>query len=115
MGFNEVTAAGQAFSEGTEVFGESFSYTAPNGGATTAGLVGVFNQVEIEYQFNEFSVKKLTGLMCVTSKPQWVTAGVTPADRGIIIYGGISYQIDKIDGSDTAAEPAYGFTCKKLT
>ena len=115
MGFNEVTAAGQSFSEDTTVFGESFTYTAPNGGATTSGLVGVFNQVESEYQFDEYSTKKLTGYVCVTSKPQWTTAVVTPADRGIITYGSVTYQIEKIDGLNTAAEPAYTFTCKKLT
>ena len=54
--FNDITAAVQDFSEGTELFGESFSYTAPNGGATTSGLVGVFNQVEIDYQFEDFEV-----------------------------------------------------------
>lgn len=113
MGFNEVTAAGQDFSEGTEVFGESFTYTAPNGGQTTSGLVGVFNQVEIEYQFDDFSVKKLTTLIVVTSKPQW--AAVVPGDRGIVTYNSITYQIEKIDGLSTPAEPAYTFTCKKLT
>lgn len=113
MGFNEVTAAGQAFSEGTDIFGESFSYTAPNGGATTSGLIGVFNQVEVEYQFDEFSTKKVTALYVVTSKTQW--GGVVPGDRGVVTYGGITYQIEKIDGADTAAEPAYGFTLKKLT
>ena len=113
MGFNDVTAAGQEFSEGSEVFGESFTYTAPNGGATTSGLVGVFNQVEIEYQFDDFSVKKLTSLICVTSKTQW--GAVSPADRGIITYDSITCQIEKIDGLTTPAEPAYTFTCKKLT
>lgn len=113
MGFNEVTAAGQAFSENTDVFGESFTYTAPNGGATTSGLVGVFNQVEIEYQFDEFSTKKLTAMYCVTSKPQW--GAVVPGDRGIITYDSITYQIEKIDGSNTPAEPAFGLTLKKLT
>ncbi len=108
MGFNEVTAAGQDFSENSEVFGESFTY----GGAS---LVGVFNQVEIEYQFGEFSTKKLTGLICITSKPQWVAASVVPADRGVLTYGGITYQIEKIDGLNTGAEPAYGLTLKKLT
>lgn len=113
MGFNEVTAAGQDFSENTEIFGESFTYTAPNGGSTTSGLVGVFNQVEIEYQFDEFSTKKMTALICVTSKPQW--GAVVPADRGTVTYGGIAYQIEKTDGTDTAAEPAFGLTLKKLT
>jgi len=113
MGFNEVTAAGQDFSEGTEIFGESFTYTAPNGGATTSGLVGVFNQVEIEYQFDDFSTKKMTALICVSSKPQW--ASVVPANRGKVTYGNIGYQIEKIDGADTAAEPAYQLTLKRLT
>jgi hypothetical protein len=108
MTFNEATAAGQAFSESLDVFGEPFTY------ANTA-LVGVFNQVEIEYQFGEFSTKKITGLMCVTSKPQWAAANIAPADRGVLNYGGINYQIEKIDGTDTAAEPAYGLTLKKLT
>ncbi len=113
MGFNEVTAAAQEFSEGTEVFGESFSYTAPNGGTTTSGLVGVFNQVEIEYQFDDFSTKKVTALMCITSKTQW--GAVVPADRGIVTYGSVTYQIEKTDGTSTAAEPAFGLTLKKLT
>ena len=113
MGFNDVTAFGQAFSEGSDVFGESFSYTAPNGGSTTSGLVGVFNQVEIEYEFSEFSVKKMTALLVVTSKPQW--GAVIPSDRGTVTYGRIAYQIEKIDGTDTAAERAYGLTLKKLT
>jgi hypothetical protein len=113
MGFNEVTAAGQSFSEGTSIFGESFTYTAPNGGATTSGLVGVFNQVEIEYGFDEFSTKKVTGIVCVSSKTQW--GAVVPADRGVITYGGVTYQAERIDGTNTAAEPAYTLTCKKLT
>ena len=115
MGFNDVTAAGQAFSEGTDIFGESFSYTGPSGGATTPGLVGVFNQVEIEYQFDEFSTKKLTGLICVTSKPQWSTASISPADRGVINYGSVAYQIEKIDGLSSPGEPAFTLTLKKLT
>ena len=113
MGFNEVTAAGQAFSEGTSIFGESFTYTAPNGGATTSGLIGVFNQVEIEYQFSEFSTDKKTGLICVSSKTQW--GAVVPGDRGTITYNSITYQIEKVDGSNTPAEPAFTLTCKKIT
>ena len=108
MGFNEVAVFGQTFSENTQVFGESFTYSG-------ASLIGVFNQVEIEYAFGEFSTKKITGLMLVTSKPQWTTAGVTPTDRGVITYGSITYQIEKIDGINTAAEPAFTLTLKKLT
>ena len=113
MGFNEVTASVQGFSESTQLFGESFSYTAPNGGATTSGLVGVFNEVEVEYNFNEFSTNKRTALMCVSSKTQW--GSVVPADRGIITYGSITYQVEKIDGANTAAEPCFGLTLKKIT
>lgn len=108
MGFNEVTAAGQEFSESTELFGEAFTYS-------NVALVGVFNQVEIEYQLGEFSTKKLTGLICVSSKPQWTAANIAPADRGVVTYGSNTYQIEKIDGLNTAAEPAYGLTLKKLT
>ena len=113
MGFNDVTAAVQAFSEDSEIFGESFTYTAPNGGATTSGLVGVFNQVEIEYQFDDFSTKKVTALMCVASKTQW--GAVVPGDRGTVTYGGIAYQIEKVDGTNSSGEPAFGLTLKKLT
>lgn len=108
MGFNEVTAAAQDFSESTELFGESFTYSGTS-------LVGVFNQVEIEYQFGEFSTKKVTGLLCVTSKAQWTAASLTPADRGVVTYGSNTYQIEKIDGLNTAAEPSYALTLKKLT
>ena len=108
MGFSDVVAAGQTFSEATEVFGEAFTYSATS-------LVGVFNQVEIEYQFGEFSTKKVTGLTCVTSKAQWTAASITPADRGVVTYGSIAYAIEKIDGLNTAAEQAYTLTLKRLT
>ena len=108
MGFNEVTAAGQAFSESTELFGESFTYQGTS-------LVGVFNQVELDYQMADFSIRKVTGLVCVTSKPQWVAAGLVPADRQTITYGGVAYPIQQIAGADTDGEPAYTLTLFKLT
>ena len=108
MGFNETAAAGQDFSESTDVFGESFTYS-------NTSLVGVFNQVEVEYQFDEFSTRKQTALACVTSKTQWTTANVTPANRGVLTYGSANYVIEKIDGVDTAAECAYTLTLKRLT
>ena len=113
MGFNEVTAAGQDFSENTEIFGEVFSYTAPNGGATTSGLVGVFNQVELTFTLADFSFQKITALLVVSSKPQW--GAVVPDNRGTVSYNGVGYQIEKLDGTNTPAEPAYGITLKKLT
>ncbi len=108
MGFNDVTAFGQAFSEGSEVFGESFTYQ-------NTALVGVFDQVTKQFTFDDFSTKKITQLICVTSKPQWAAAGLVPANRQQIVYGGIGYEIENIDGANTAAEPAYTLTCKKLT
>jgi len=78
-------------------------------------LVGVFNQVEVEYQFDEFSTRKQTALACVTSKTQWTTASITPANRGVLTYGSANYVIEKIDGADTAAECAYTLTLKRLT
>lgn len=106
--FYDVAKAGQDFAENTEIFGESFTYS-------NASLVGVFNQVEIEYQFGDFSTRKETALICVTSKAQWTTANVAPANRGVVAYGGINYAIEKIDGSDTSAEPAFTLTLKRLT
>lgn len=108
MGFYDVAAAGQNFAENTDIFGEAFTYS-------NASLVGVFNQVEIEYQFGDFSTRKETALICVTSKAQWTTANVTPANRGVVTYGGIGYSIEKIDGMSTGAEPAYTLTLKRLT
>ena len=108
MGFNEVTAAGQDFSENSEIFGESFTYANNN-------FIGVFNQVDIEYRLDEFSVRKITGLICVTSKTQWEDAGVVPQDRGLLTYGGISYPIQAIAGSNSSAEPAYSLTLFRQT
>jgi len=113
MGFNDVTAAVQAFSEDSEMFGESFTYTAPNGGATTSGLVGVCDEVVIDFQFDEFTTKKITVLTVVSSKTQW--GAVVPGDRGVVTYNAITYQIERIGGLDTPAEPTYSLTCKKLT
>lgn len=108
MGFNEVTAAGQDFSENSDIFGESFTYA-------NVALVGVFNQVEMDFTFADFSVRKITALICISSKPQWAAANITPADRESITYGGIAYQIQQIAGANTAAEPAYELTLFKKT
>lgn len=108
MGFNDVTAYGQSFAENSEVFGEAFTYQ-------NTALVGVFDQVVKTFDFSDFSTKKVTQLICVTSKPQWATAGLVPTNRQQIVYGGIGYEIENIDGANTAAEPAYTLTCKKLT
>jgi hypothetical protein len=108
VSFNDLVTAGQDFAEQSDLFGESFTY----GGAT---LAGVFNQVDLDYRFDEFSVRKVTALVCVTSKAQWTTAGVAPADRGLLTYGGVGYSIQNIAGSDTSAEPAYTLTLVKLT
>lgn len=108
MGFNEVTAAGQAFSEGTEVFGEAFTYA-------NVSLVGVFSQVEGEYRFSDQSIRKITALVCVTSKPQWAAANITPANRQLLTYAGEAYPLQQIAGDDSPSEPAYTLTMFKLT
>ncbi len=108
MGFNDVTAAGLSFSEDPEIFGESFTYQ-------NTSLIGVFSQVEIEYRFDEFSMRKITALVCVSSKPQWETAGLVPSDRETVTYGGIDYPIQQIAGANTAGEPAYTLTLFRLT
>lgn len=106
MSFNDVTQAGQKYSE--TVFGEAFSYQSTQ-------LRGVFDWVQREYRFEDFSTRIVTELICVTSKTQWVTAGLAPANRGVITYGGITYQIESIDGADTVGDPAFTLTLKKLT
>lgn len=106
MGFNDITKAGQEFAETT--FGESFTY----GGAT---LTGVFDWVQVQYEFEEAGTRAQTVLVCVSEKTQWTTAGVSPANRGELTYGGIVYQIDQIDGANTSGDPAFTLTLRKLT
>lgn len=108
MGFLDVVEAGQEFSENSNIFGENFTYQ-------NTQLVGCFDQVDIEYRFDEFSVRKITALVCVTSKDQWTTAGLVPADRETVTYGGIDYPIQQIAGANSAGEPAYTLTLFRLT
>lgn len=110
MGFNDITRLGQQFSE--TAMGESFSYTSPSG-STVLGLTGVFNQVEVDFQFDEHSTRAVTQLICVASKTQW--GATVPANRGVITYGGIGYSIDRVNGAQSTGEPAYELTCKRLT
>ncbi len=108
MSFNEVTAAGQAFSEDPEIFGESFAYEGTD-------FVGVIDQVVREFQMADFSTRLRTVLTVVSSKPQWVIAGKLPRNRGQITYAGKIYEIHDVAGDDTPAEPAFTLTCFKLT
>jgi len=101
--FANVVAAGQDFAENTNFFGESFTY----GGAT---LVGVFSQVEVEYEHSDFSIRRKLALVCVSSKTQWTTAGVSPGNRGTLTYNSIDYTIEGINGADTPGEPAFTLT-----
>ena len=111
MGFDSVNRAAQSFAE--EQMGEPFTYTAPDGGAITAGLNGVFNKVEFTYTFVDFSTKQVTSVVCISSKAQW--QGVIPSERGLINYGGFSYKVDRFDGASSAGEPAYQIVLEKLT
>lgn len=106
MGFLETVTAGQLFSE--NAFGEAFTYS-------NVALVGVFNEVDDLYTFNDPATRKTTSLVCVSSKAQWTAANVAPANRGVVTYGGVTYQIEEIAGANTGGEPAFTLTLKKLT
>lgn len=106
MGFNDITLAGQVFSE--TQFGESFTYS-------NTTMTGVFDWVQRAYELEEVGTRLLTVLVCVSSKTQWTTANIAPANRGTVTYGGIAYQIEDIAGANTAGDPAYTLTLKKLT
>ena len=95
--FTDLHDAAQDFSEG--LMGEVFSYTSL-AGVTTAGLVGVFNQAQAEFSFQDFSQKRTVDLVCVTSKTQW--GAVVPANRATVTYGAVAYLIESIDGAGTA-------------
>jgi len=106
--FQNVALAGQVFSEGSEMMGETFTYQNQT-------LRGVFDQVVVDWQFADFSFRKITALICVTSKPQWSNANVVPANRQVITYNGVSYPIQAIAGLDTPGESSYTLTCFKNT
>lgn len=108
--FTDLNTAAATFNQ--NVMGESFSYTSPSG-TTTTGLTGVFNQVAQAFSFEDFSTRRETSLICVSSKSQW--GAVVPANRGTITYGGIGYTIEDVDGANTAGEPCYALTLKRLT
>lgn len=107
MTFKDVCAAGQAFSEQPGMMGEEFVYQ----GAT---MRGVFDQVELEWTFADFSFRKVTALICVTSKPQWTAAGKIPANREEIVFMGKAYPIQAIAG-ESDKEPAFTLTLFQLT
>ncbi len=109
--FDTLNAAAQDFAE--TMMGETFSYRAPNG-VTTAGLVGVFNQVSQDFQFGDFSVKQVTTYTVISSKPQW--GSVVPGDNGQVIdSSGGTYDVNQVAGTSSAGEPAYEITLNKLT
>lgn len=108
--FTDILAAGADFNE--DVMGESFAYTSL-ANVTKSGLVGVFNQVQADFSFEEFSQRKTTDLICVCSKAQW--GATVPENRGTITYGGIAYKIERIDGADTGGEACYSLNLKRLT
>ena len=109
--FDILNRAVQSFAEAN--MGETFSYTS-SAGVVTSGIFGVFNQVVADYQFSDFSTKKVTSYTVISGKLQW--GSVVPADRGTITdSSGGSYQIDHIAGYLSAGEPAYELSLRKLT
>ena len=110
MGFNDITAAGQSFSEDT--MGESFTY-ATRSGTQTTGLVGVFNQQEVDFRMEDGSIRAVTQLVCIASKSQF--GATVPENRGTVVYGGVTYTIEGVNGAQSSGEPAFELTCKRLT
>jgi hypothetical protein len=108
--FTDIHDAASAFNE--SVMGETFSYTSL-AAVTTTGLVGVFNQAQAAFDFQDFSQRRTVDLTCVTSKTQW--AAVVPENRGTVSYGSVGYTIDSIDGANTAGESCYTLQLKRLT
>jgi hypothetical protein len=108
--FDDINDAAADFNE--SVMGEPFTYTS-TAGTLTSGLVGVFNQAQAQFSMEDFSMRRTVDLVCVTSKDQW--AAVVPGARGVISYGGTSYVIESIDGTDSAGEQCYTLTLKRLT
>lgn len=110
-GFDILNQVAQSYSEA--VMGESFSYTSP-AGIVTSGLVGVFNQVNIDFQFTDFSSKKITTYTVISGKMQW--GAVVPTDNGIVTDSSAgTYSVTTVAGSNSAGEPAFEITLKKLT
>lgn len=108
--FDDINDSAADFNE--SVMGESFSYTS-TAGATTTGLLGVFNQAEAQFSMEDFSMRRTVDLVCVTSKDQW--SAVVPGARGTITYGSTAYVIEKIDGTDSAGEQCYTLSLKRLS
>lgn len=108
--FDTLNSAVAGFNE--DVMGESFTYTTP-AGVTTSGLTGVFNQAAAQFSMEDFSMRRVTDLVLVSSKTQW--GAVVPANRGRITYGSVAYTIEGIDGVSTSGEPCYTLNLKRLT
>lgn len=108
--FTEIHDAAADFNE--DVMGEAFTYTS-TAGVTTSGLVGVFNQAQAEFSFEDFSQRRTVDMVCVSSKTQW--ASVVPENRATLTYGNVAYTIDSIDGANTAGESCFTLGLKRLT
>ena len=108
--FDDLNARAGEFAETN--MGESFTYTSI-GGVVTSGLVGVFNQAEAEFNFEDFSQRRSVDLVCASTKTQW--GATVPANRATITYGGIAYSIEGVDATDTAGDPWYTLRLKRLT
>jgi hypothetical protein len=108
--FDDLNAAAADFNE--SVMGETFTYT-PTTGSAVSGLVGVFNQAQEQFSFEDFSNRRTVDLVCVSSKTQW--GATVPAIRGKVTYGGIDYVAESVDGTASAGEPCYELGLKRLS
>lgn len=108
--FNDINAAAADYNEA--LLGDTFTYTT-TAGVTTGGLRGVFNQAQAQFSMEDFSMRKTVDLVGVSGKAQW--GAVVPAARGTITLASVAYAIESIDGADSAGEPCYTLTLKRLT
>lgn len=105
MSFDSIIAAAQTSVE--NYVGKSFTYSGK-------ALAGVFSDGSESWTFDDFCQRNEVDLICVTSKAQWETNGVSPANRGVVTYASANYVIEAIRGSRTD-DPCYHLALKRRT
>lgn len=111
MGFDAINALGQQFAETN--MGETFSYTDTNGVSLT-GLRGVFSRVDQFFNFEDVGMRKVVSYSVITSCAQW--GNEVPTNNGTVTdSSGQSYNVDDVQGVNTAGDPAFEITLMRLT
>jgi len=97
MSFSGIIAAAHAKAE--EFVGEVFTYSG-------VSLRGIFSDGSESWTFDDFCQRNNVDIVCVSGKAQWVTAGKTPENRGVLTYSGKQYVITAIRG-ERSDDPCY--------